>query len=152
VYILDSDIFSLAYTITNPNIPLRTRIARAGKNNIFLSIVTVKESCRGALGLIGRYNRDQEPRLVSAYDLFEKVLRSISTLHILPFDNECYALHGNERLTDARRRRPEDSRIAATALRFNFVLVTRNEHHYEGIPNLQIENWMDNPRQPEQQA
>jgi len=148
VYILDSDIFTLAFTSPNPNIPLRNRIARAGKGNIFLSIVTVKESCRGALALIHRYNQDQERRIVNAYDLFEKVLRSIGALRILPFDEQCYELRLDEQQIPApiRRRRPEDSRIAATALRFNFTLITRNVPDYQDIPNLRIENWMDDPQ------
>ena len=147
MYILDSDIFSLAYTVTNPNIPLRNRIARAGKNNIFLSIVTVKQSCAGATALVGRYNRPREPRLVFAYDVFEKVLRAVGALRILPFDEQCYAIQidDNQIPRNVKNHHPEDSRIAATALRFDMTLVTRNTDDYEGIQNLRVENWMDNP-------
>ena len=31
--------------------------------------------------------------------------------------------------------------IAATALSFNYILVTNNEKHFSRIPSLQIENW-----------
>ncbi len=144
MYILDTDIFSLAYTTARPNMALRNRIAGATKGNIFFSIVTVKESCRGALGLVGRYNHDQDRRLLSAYELFEKVLRSIGALTILPFDNECYDIRLDEQRIPAlnRRRHPEDSRIAATALRFDLTLVTRNEQDYQGIVGLRVENWL----------
>lgn len=31
--------------------------------------------------------------------------------------------------------------IAATALTFNYILVTNNEKHFHRVPTLQIENW-----------
>ena len=31
--------------------------------------------------------------------------------------------------------------IAATALSFNYILVSNNEKHFSRIPSLQIENW-----------
>ena len=31
--------------------------------------------------------------------------------------------------------------IAATALSFNYILVTNNEKHFSRVPSLQIENW-----------
>ncbi|NOQ96872.1 MAG: PIN domain-containing protein [Calditrichae bacterium] len=31
--------------------------------------------------------------------------------------------------------------IAATALSFNYILVTNNDKHFSRIPSLQIENW-----------
>ena len=31
--------------------------------------------------------------------------------------------------------------IAATALSFNYILVTNNEKHFNRVPALQIENW-----------
>jgi len=32
--------------------------------------------------------------------------------------------------------------IASTALVLGYTLVTNNERHFEGVPGLQIENWM----------
>jgi tRNA(fMet)-specific endonuclease VapC len=35
----------------------------------------------------------------------------------------------------------EDCWIAATAMEHGFVLVTRNESHFNRIPGLRVENW-----------
>ncbi|MBR8838916.1 MAG: hypothetical protein DSM106950_34170 [Stigonema ocellatum SAG 48.90 = DSM 106950] len=36
---------------------------------------------------------------------------------------------------------PMDLLIAATALEYNYVMVTANIRHFENIPDLVIENW-----------
>jgi len=38
-----------------------------------------------------------------------------------------------------------DLLIAATALANNLILVTDNTKHFERIPQLQLENWKENP-------
>ena len=78
-----------------------------------------------------------EPRLRA----LETLLRS---LQILDFDAACAAQAASVRWTLERQGKPigpYDVLIAATALRHQARLVTRNEREFTRVPGLQVVNW-----------
>jgi tRNA(fMet)-specific endonuclease VapC len=82
----------------------------------------------------------------AAAPCLDALARLLRPMQILPFDSEC-AAHA------ARIRRdleaagtpigPHDTLIAATALRHQAVLVTRNLREFARVPGLQCVNWHD---------
>jgi len=138
VYILDTDIFTLAYTRRSAILPLETRISATPPDQLYLSIITVKESLRGALALINRHEAND--RIVPAYDLLRIVLEATSKLPIVVFDQECYEIFQGMP-PNIKTRHSQDARIAATAIRHSLTVVTRNTQHFQNIPGLQYEDW-----------
>lgn len=78
-----------------------------------------------------------QPRL----DALAKFLRP---LQVLPFDTECAAHAARIRVTLEAAGTPigpHDTLIAATALRHQATLVTRNVREFSCVPGLQWVNW-----------
>lgn len=88
-------------------------------------------------GLLRLPKEAAEPRLTA----LEKLLRP---LQILPFDREC-AMHAAQIRADLESTGtpigPHDTLIAATALRFQATLVTRNVREFSRISGLSLLNW-----------
>lgn len=65
-------------------------------------------------------------------------------MQILPFDSECTAHAARIRAAleaAGTRIGPHDTLIAATALRYQAALVTRNVREFARVPGLQCLNW-----------
>jgi tRNA(fMet)-specific endonuclease VapC len=70
-------------------------------------------------------------------------------LQLLPFDSECAAQAARIRVdleAAGTPIGPHDTLIAATALRHQAALVTRNVREFSRVPGLQWLNWHDNPQ------
>lgn len=67
-------------------------------------------------------------------------------MQLLPFDSEC-AIHAARIRADLEAAGtpigPHDTLIAATALRHQATLVTRNVREFSRVPDLQLLNWHD---------
>lgn len=65
-------------------------------------------------------------------------------MQLLPFDSECAAQAARIRVTleaEGTPIGPHDTLIAATALRHQATLVTRNTREFSRVPGLQCLNW-----------
>jgi tRNA(fMet)-specific endonuclease VapC len=70
-------------------------------------------------------------------------------LQLLPFDSECAAQAARIRVdleAAGTPIGPHDTLIAATALRHQAALVTRNVREFSRVPGLQWLNWHDTPQ------
>lgn len=80
-------------------------------------------------------------------DLTERVRNLISTaVTVLPFDMHAAEIYGplrSELETKGRRIDEPDLRIASIALAHDLTLVTGNVRHFERVPGLVIEDWLD---------
>jgi tRNA(fMet)-specific endonuclease VapC len=79
------------------------------------------------------------PRLMALAQL-------LRPMQILPFDSECAAMAAQLRATLEHLGTPigpHDLLIAATALRHQATLVTRNVREFARVPGLQWVNWHD---------
>lgn len=77
----------------------------------------------------------------------EALVRLLRPLQLLPFDNECASHAARIRVTLEAAGTPigaHDTLIAATALRYQATLVTRNVREFSRVPGLQWLDWHEN--------
>lgn len=80
-------------------------------------------------------------------DLVERLRELVTTAHpVLPFDEAAAEAYGPLRVALERmgeRLDDPDLRIASIALSRDLTLVTGNVRHFERVPGLRIENWLE---------
>ena len=103
-----------------------------------ISAVTVEEYLRGRLAALARHQSG--PLHVQA---FARLLASVELFRefpLVPFDQACETEY--QRLRSMRLRiGSQDLRIAAIALVFRLILVTRNQRDFTRVPGLQMQDW-----------
>jgi predicted nucleic acid-binding protein len=65
---------------------------------------------------------------------------------ILPFDEKSAQVYGKLKAKLEKKgvvKSEPDLRIASIALQHGFILVSGNVRHFQGIPRLKIENWIE---------
>jgi len=90
-----------------------------------------------------RYGLHRLPEAVAAPRL-AALGQFLAPLQILPFDSDCAAQAARLRATLESLGTligPHDTLIAATALRHQAVLVTRNVREFSRVPGLQVQSW-----------
>jgi tRNA(fMet)-specific endonuclease VapC len=118
---------------------LRERIASSPDQDFAVTAITLEEQLRGWLAEIAAH---VEPvKQVGAYARLVELVRYFAAWVILPFDEDA-AL----RCTALRRSRLRmgtmDTKIAATALAHDALLLTANTRDYARVPGLRMENWL----------
>ncbi len=132
-YCFDTDILS-ATIRPAPPLHLIRRLATVPPQEQFTTSITVGELIYGAY----RVGREDLSRRV------EQVVRRAQT--VLSFDTSAARAFGVLKATLERRGTPlvePDLRIASIALSRGLILVTRNVRHFQRVPELTIENWID---------
>jgi tRNA(fMet)-specific endonuclease VapC len=98
----------------------------------FTSIVAVEEQLRGRLSVIAQ-NFHNPSRLLPAYAALERTLEHLRPWQVLSFTDADYQQSLRLR-QQARRVGTRDLRIAASALRTGFVIVTNNVADFAQVP------------------
>lgn len=132
-YCFDTDILS-ATIRPAPPLHLIRRLATVPAQEQFTTSITVGELIYGARR-VGR--EDLSTRV-------EQVVRSAQT--VLPFDTLAARTFGALKAAFERKGTPlaePDLRIASIALARGLILVTRNIRHFQRVPDLTVENWID---------
>ena len=133
-YLLDTDVLSNLMRRV-PRGSLISRLARVPPGEQFTSSVTLGELVYGAL------------RSDRAALLLERIEAVVPTeLPVLPFDAAAARRYGELRADLERRGAPigdADLRIASIALSRELTVVTANERHFRRVPNLSVENWLE---------
>ena len=135
MYLLDTDILSNLLKRT-PSTVLIAKLASIPPERQFTSSITLGELIYGAHRLGA-----------SAGLLLERLDRTLPpNLPALPFDAAAARLHGEVRAGLERRGTPlgdADLRIGAIALARSLTIVTGNVRHFQRIPDLSVENWLE---------
>ena len=135
MYLLDTDILSNLLKRT-PSTVLIARLASVPPEHQFTSSITLGELLYGAHRL-----REHTPLLLERLD------RTVpSNLPVLPFDGAAARRYGEVRAELEQRGTPladADLRIGAIALARGLTVVTGNVRHFQRIPNLVVENWLE---------
>jgi hypothetical protein len=125
--LVDTDVISEVRKRDQANAGVKAFFSNASRDNaaLFLSVVTIGELRQGVEAIRYRGDAQQAARL-------ERWLNGITNDYadaILHFDEETAHVWG--RLRVPHRDNPLDKQIAATALIYDLIVVTRNLSHYE---------------------
>jgi tRNA(fMet)-specific endonuclease VapC len=107
---------------------------------IGLSIITVEEQMRGWLAAVAKER--QSHRQVMAYRELQRLFEYFRLFQIIAFDEPC-ATQFDLLRTERIRIGTMDLKIAATALVHNSLLLSANLRHFQRVPGLRVENWLD---------
>jgi tRNA(fMet)-specific endonuclease VapC len=132
--LLDTDTLSeLMRRAPSPN--LLRRLATVPPADQATSSITLGELLYGAHRLPAR-----------SEELFAQIEAAVTShLAVLPFDADAAGEYGRLRARLETEGTPignADTQIASIALAHDLVVVTGNTHHFERIPELEIENWL----------
>ena len=135
LYVLDTDHLSL-YRYGHPEVSARIEATPA--DQLAVTIITIEEQLRAWYTQVRRA-RDRD-RLARAYQGLFEVAETSKYIRVLPFTSRAV-----ERYLDLRNQLPRlgkmDLSIAAIALEYDGIVVTRNRRDFEQVPDLQIEDW-----------
>ena len=134
MYLLDTDILSNLLKRA-PSTALIARLASVPPERQFTSSITLGELFYGAHRL--------GPRANSLLERLDRTL--LPNLPTLPFDEAAARCYGEVRAELERQGMPlgdADLRIGSIALARNLTVVTGNLRHFQRIPGLTVENWL----------
>lgn len=135
MYLLDTDILSNLLKRT-PSATLIARLAMVPPEQQFTSSITWGELVYGAHRV-----RERTRMLLEGLET-----RLLPNLPVLSFDLRAAQRYGELRAELERRGTPlgdADMRIAAIALARGLTVVTGNVRHFQRVPDLQVENWLE---------
>ena len=135
MYLLDTGILSNLLKRT-PSTVLIAKLASVPPEQQFTSSITLGELIYGAYRL-----RERAGHLLQKLD--ETLL---ANLPALPFDGAAARRYGEVRAELEHRGTPlgdADLRIGAIALARGLIVVTGNVRHFQRIPDLLVENWLE---------
>jgi len=137
--ILDTNHFSELARNSPAGRALAARLEQRGAEAL-TTIVNAQEVTQGWCALLNRLpSGDSEVR---AYSQFQRSLKLLMELPVLPFDFASSATFQRLR-NDHRRVGRMDLKIASICIVNDVLLLTRNLADFHDLPGLQIENWLD---------
>jgi tRNA(fMet)-specific endonuclease VapC len=134
-YILDTDILTL---LQDGDLIVRQHVASHPKQAVATTVISVEEQLSGWYTRLRRAKTT--PQLAQVYERLTRNVSYLSNTTILTFTEPAilrFEQLKTMRLTVAAK----DLRIAAIALEYGDILVTRNLRDFKRIPNLVIEDW-----------
>lgn len=136
-YLVDTNIPSeLTNSLPDPRV--KAFLVHAGKENVYASVVTVGEICKGIAGLPESKKR-RELR-----DWLDLVMRPWFSGRLLPVTEEIAERWGTltaEQRLRGRQITMADGLIAATALEHDLTVVTRNVKDFENLGLTMLNPW-----------
>lgn len=107
---------------------------------MFIGVASVQETVKGWLALLNRVrNPGQE---VDGYARLQRGMEALRDWDMLPFDGDAAS-----RFAALKRQFKQagtmDLKIAAICLAHDAVFLTRNLRHFDFIPGLRAENWLE---------
>ncbi len=136
MFILDTD----AITHDQHAHPLLSvRVRDTPREHLFTTSVTVEEQLQGRLAYIHRYRNDSS-KLAQGHAALVRTIYYFARWNILSLSEEAEVV-----VRQLRQQRirigSQDLRIAATALLYDFTVVTSNVRDFSQVPNLTISDW-----------
>ena len=135
MYLLDTNVLSNLMR-PKPSVALIARLAQVPPKQQFTASTTVAELIYGA-------ERDLSNRTARLGHIERMIAES---LQVLPFDIAAAREHGALRARlerEGRRLADADLQIASSALVHDLTLITANLRHFDRVPALRVENWLN---------
>jgi tRNA(fMet)-specific endonuclease VapC len=89
----------------------------------------------------GAYRSQKKEKILNAFE--ETVFPNVT---VLSFDENSARVYGQLKAKLEKRgitKSEPDLRIASIALQYKFILVSGNLRHFQNIPRLKVENWLE---------
>ena len=136
MYSLDSDTVN-GFIKGNANIGRRVRAVRYA--DLWISTIVVEELVGKQVSHINTL-RSQRRSLGRESQFLADLLESLAAFQILPYTDEAEALF--QSWTPKQKRvGPNDGRIAASAIKAGFTVVTCNGKDFSALPSVTWEDW-----------
>ncbi len=138
-YLLDTDILS---NLHRGNARIIARIKRVEASDFAITIVTRIEMLRGRFDFFLKAQSAAD--ILRAQHLLLQSEIALQQLEIIPFDlDAAVAFDQMDKAGLSRKVGRADLIVASIVLANRATLVTRNLQHFQQVPGLKIENWMD---------
>jgi tRNA(fMet)-specific endonuclease VapC len=135
LYVLDTDVLTL---LQHRQPAVCQQVSQHQQDIVAVSVISVQEMLTGWYALLNRVR--QRDRLAIAYQSLADTTAFLGGLPILSFTEP--AILRYEQLQSLRLNVGKmDLRIAAIALEYGAVVVTRNQRDFGRVPSLMIEDW-----------
>ena len=128
--LLDTNI-CIAY-LNRSSATIQKKLEELSPEEVFVSAISIAEL---------RFGAEKSQRREANHRVLDLL---ISTTNMIQFDDVSATAYGELRVRLEKMGRPIgplDTLIAAQALAFDMVLITRNEKEFRQVPSLQIESW-----------
>jgi tRNA(fMet)-specific endonuclease VapC len=139
MYLLDTDTLSHLYS---GNVNVVRNLKAIEDSEVGITIITKAEVLRGRIDYV--LKAENGANLLKAQELLFRTEELLSQLLIVPISQaaslEFERLRGVSKYRKIGR---ADLLIASIILVHRATLVTRNKRHFQQIPGLRIENWVD---------
>lgn len=126
MYLVDTNVISEARKGARANAGVKKFFKEAAAEDVYLSVQTIGEIRRGLEVIRHRGDIQQAQKLEQWLNLVTEEYAD----KVLSFDEECAQVWG--RLMSPHPQHPIDKQIAAIALIYDFVVVTRNVDDFRG--------------------
>ncbi len=137
-YILDTDHLSLVQRNGKEGQQILAKIATLPNPNIAVTIITYEEQVRGRLLYLAKAKSIEQQAI--AYGRLQQLIFDYQSIAIIPFTETAIRQYQHLRKQDPRLGKM-DLKIAAIALTYNAILLTRNQSDFSQIVELQSEDW-----------
>jgi tRNA(fMet)-specific endonuclease VapC len=139
MYLLDTDTLTHLHS---GNFNVVKRLKSVDDSEIGITIITKVEVLRGRIDYI--LKAETGVALLKAQELFFRTEELLSELLIIPISQAASIEFDRLRaVSKFRKIGRNDLLIASITLANRAKLVTRNTRHFNQIPGLQLENWVD---------
>ena len=146
MYILDSDIFDILVYPSPARERVRAKIKAVGQHSVWFSIITAYEKLGGILPEIRKSLNPRDtmeaPRQMMEFAALNKLLDTLCGSQIVPFTEEDYETYKD--IIGVVKKAPLGCRIAASAKRRDWTVVTHNNADFDVIKNraaVKVEDW-----------
>lgn len=138
MYVLDSDSITLFLHHKGQQPKLVRRVLDVPAEQMWVSIITVKEAIGGAMALIDNSRRAASSERDCAF--LRNIMRDLSDFQILPYDEAAKQIF-NAMTAAEKRVGGNDCKIAASAISRGFTVVTRNVKDFAQIKGVVYADW-----------
>ena len=147
MYLLDTDHLGILQLRDGDlHAKLQSRLARIGRGDVLLSIVSFHEQLNGWHAYLRKQRTPEQ--VVYAYSRLESLIADYGKWEVASF-----GLDAEQTYLSLRKQRVRigtmDLRIAAMALVRDYTVLTRNLVDFEQVPGLKVEDWtVTTPEKP----